>query len=180
VSPGVSRDGWPLRTFISVVLSRLRKMSYEHAMGPRLRSVRGQFTRPGCLSFVISALYGECCVGIASSFQRHLSANGSGQARKNAEFILDEDLAHNNSASSGGPRCTSKRHRHQTLLRRAPVWRLARVFRSFPIIAASRGSDSRSVGNEPKDACVADCDGGGVWPRRNRNRISSWGVECCC
>ncbi len=77
------------------VISRFQKTPYEHAQGQRLRSVRKQFTRPSGLSLVVSALYHECCVGIVSSCQCPLSTNGGGQASKNAEFILDKDLAHN-------------------------------------------------------------------------------------
>jgi hypothetical protein len=64
-------------------------------MGQRTRPARGRLARPGCLSFVVSALYGECCVVITSAFQRRLSTNGAGQAPKNAEFILDKGLAPN-------------------------------------------------------------------------------------
>jgi hypothetical protein len=72
-----------------VVLSRLWKTTYEHALGQRPRSVRGQFTRPGGLSIVVSDLYDECCIGVASAFPRRLSANGGGRAPRNTEFILD-------------------------------------------------------------------------------------------
>src|SRR5208337_1581569 len=91
--PGSVR-GWLVAVGIHrVVLSHSRKMSYEHVLEPRPRSVPGQFTCHGCLSFVVNALYGECCVGIASTSQRPLSTNGRGQAPKNAEFILDKDLS---------------------------------------------------------------------------------------
>ncbi len=102
MSPATVRR-WPAAEDIHrVVLSRLLKTSYEHAPGQRTRSARGQFTRPSGLSFVVSALYGECCVGIACSFQSRLSTNGGGQHQKNAEFILDKA-------------CRTTKRIHQTL-----------------------------------------------------------------
>ena len=73
-----------------VVLSHFWKTSYEYSIGQRPRSDWGQFTRLRRLSFIVSSLYAECCIGITSLFQRRLSANGGGQAPKNAEFILDK------------------------------------------------------------------------------------------
>ena len=133
MSPG-SVHGWPATADIyRVVLSRLQKTCYEHVLGQGCNLSRGQFTRPACLSFVVSALYGKCCVGVASSFQRPLSTNGGGQARKNAEFILD---------SGGGQKCKRCPRRRGTTWRPSPL-AAAGFCRDFP--AGAGGSSLRHV-----------------------------------